>query len=95
MRAVKGNRVYTISEREKQHYQDIGFDILDDANNVIAYGRGKTVPYGDYVALQDKCVALQAEIDALRAENESLKEQKPVTSGMDATAAKTVRKSGK
>lgn len=66
MRAVKGNRVYTISEREKLHYQDTGFDILNDEGKVIAYGRGKTVPYGDYMILKEENEALKAEIESLK-----------------------------
>lgn len=50
MRAVKGNREYTIDESQQKFYQDSGFDILDSDSNVIAYGRGKTVPYEDHMA---------------------------------------------
>ena len=66
MKAIKGNKVYSITEKQKKAYTDAGFDILDDAGTVVAYGRGKTVPYGDYMALK-------AENDALKAENETLK----------------------
>lgn len=66
MKAIKGNKVYSITEKQKKAYTDAGFDILDDAGAVVAYGRGKTVPYGDYMALK-------AENDALKAENETLK----------------------
>lgn len=48
MKALKGNKVYTISESEKAHYVALGFDIQDDEGNVIAYGQGKTVPYEKY-----------------------------------------------
>lgn len=73
MKAIKGNKVYSITEKQKKAYTDAGFDILDDAGTVVAYGRGKTVPYGDYMALK-------AENDALKAENETLKAaQKTVT----------------
>ena len=49
MRAVKGNKEYTIDESQKKSYQDSGFDIIDDTGTVIAYGRGKTVPYDVYM----------------------------------------------
>lgn len=49
MRAVKGNREYTIDETQQKGYQDMGFDILDEDGKVVAYGRGKTVPYDDHV----------------------------------------------
>ena len=45
MKAVKGNKVYTIDDKVKKRYQDDGYDITDDSGNVVAYGRGKTVPY--------------------------------------------------
>ena len=59
MRAVKGNKEYTISDAQKKAYQDAGYDILDEAGEVIAHGRGKMVSYGEYAAL--------------KAENEELK----------------------
>ena len=49
MKAVKGNKVYTIDETQQKFYEESGFDILNDQGDVVAYGRGKTVPYGDYV----------------------------------------------
>ncbi len=52
MKALKGNKVYTISESEKTHYIASGFDIHDDEGNIIAYGQGKTVPYEKYVELE-------------------------------------------
>lgn len=80
MRAVKGNREYTIDETQKKSYQDMGFDILDDDGNVIAHGRGKTVPYDEYVkavkaieSLRELAAAKDAEIEALKAEIEELK----------------------
>lgn len=59
MIATKDNKVYTITEAEKKFYVDRGFDIYDDDGNVVEYGKGKTVPYGDYMALK-------AELDRLK-----------------------------
>lgn len=53
MTAEKGNKVYTISEAEKDTYQSQGYDIFEDGK-VIAYGKGKTVPYEDYMKLQEE-----------------------------------------
>lgn len=64
MKAVKGNKVYTIDESQKKAYQDAGFDIMDNGK-VIAYGRGKTVPYGDYVALMEENDRLHEKIKEL------------------------------
>ena len=64
MKALKGNKVYTIGEPEKAHYIALGFDIQDDEGNTIAYGRGKTVPYEKYVAIKQ-------ELDELKAQTET------------------------
>lgn len=61
MKATKGNKEYTIDESQQKAYQDGGFDIKDDDGNVIAYGRGKTVPYGDYMALKEELEALRTD----------------------------------
>lgn len=60
MKAVKANKVYTIAEVEKARYIDEGFDICDDDGAIIAYGRGKTVPYEQFVALQKELEAAKA-----------------------------------
>lgn len=61
MKAVSGNKEYTIDESQQKFYQDSGFDIKDDSGRVIVYGRGKTVPYGDYVKLKEEFEKLLAE----------------------------------
>lgn len=87
MRAVKGNKEYTIDETQKKGYLDSGFDVLDDDGTVIGYGRGKTVPYDDHMKavkeierLQELCAGLQEEISELQKELEVLKtEKKPAS----------------
>ncbi|QIB56069.1 hypothetical protein [Blautia producta] len=83
MRATKGNKEYTIDEVQKKFYQDSGFDILNDDGEVIAYGRGKTVPYEDHMQavreverLQKLCANLQEEKSDLQKELETLKAEK-------------------
>lgn len=80
MRAVKGNKEYTIDESQQKFYQDGGFDILGDDGNVVAYGRGKTVAYDEYVKAAKEIERLQEvaaerceEIEALKAEIAGLK----------------------
>ena len=48
MTAEKDNKVYTIDESMKDRYVAEGYDIKDDDGSVIAYGKGKTVPYEIY-----------------------------------------------
>lgn len=74
MRAVKGNKEYMIGDGQRKNYQDAGFDILNEDGEIIAYGRGKTVPYGDYMALVKENKALHEKIAELE------KEQKPEAS---------------
>lgn len=83
MRAVKGNKEYMIDESQQKGYQDMGFDILDDDSKIIAYGRGKTVPYDVHMQavkeierLQDLAAERHAEIEALKAENAELQASK-------------------
>ena len=44
MTAEKGNKVYTITESEKDNYRSQGYDIFEDGM-MIACGKGKMVPY--------------------------------------------------
>lgn len=75
MRAVKGNKEYTIDESQQKFYQDGGFDILGDDGETIAYGRGKTVAYDEYVKTAKEIERLQ-EVAAERYEElEALKEE--------------------
>ena len=55
MRAVKGNKEYTIDDTQKKAYQDRGFDILDETGTTIAYGRGKTVPRSEERRVGKEC----------------------------------------
>lgn len=71
MKAEKGNKVYSITENQKKSYQDSGFDIKDDDGKVIAYGRGKSIPFGDYADLKAENEKLQAKIAELEGEKPS------------------------
>ena len=60
MKAIKGNREYTITEAEKSFYQKQGFDILSDNGEVVQYGAGKTVPFDQYKKVLDELESLKA-----------------------------------
>ena len=82
MKAVKLNRVYTITEPEMKSYIQQGYDIIDDKGVVIAYGAGKVVSFEKHVkilkayeeclkekdALENEIVDLKIKIDALEKE---------------------------
>lgn len=68
MKAVKENKVYTISEAEKDGYLNRGFDIVLD-NGTVEKSRQATVPAEEYDKLKD-------ENEKLKAENKKLKTTK-------------------
>jgi ABC-type molybdate transport system substrate-binding protein len=67
MKAKKANRSYTITEAEKNAYQREGYDIYDDSGRIIAYGAGKTVPFGKYVEAVKAYELLESENADLKA----------------------------
>ena len=74
MRAVKGNKEYTIDDTQKKAYQDRGFDILDETGTTIAYGRGKTVPYSEHIALQEENEKLRKQVAEILGGDASIQE---------------------
>lgn len=74
MKAVKGNKVYDIAEQEKHLYISRGFDIVDDNGEVIAYGKGKSVPFGEY----EKVKSELEKIKAAESETNSKPPKKPL-----------------
>lgn len=61
MKAVKENKVYTITnEHEAELYRLKGYDIVDDDGNIKKYGAGKTVPYEKYKQAIDELNQLKA-----------------------------------
>ncbi len=78
MKAVLGNKEYLIDEIQKKHYVDRGYDIRDEDNAVIAYGRGKTVPYDEYARVVSENSELKKYFsmeDNVSDENNVLKER--------------------
>lgn len=63
MRAVKGNKVYTVDEQTKDDYIKSGFDVFDDEGNIIQYGVGKTVSMDEYNKLKDRCKELERKVE--------------------------------
>ena len=66
MKAIKGNREYTIAANEKDRYVQQGFDIFDDKGKLLAHGKGKTVSLAEYEALQAENAKLKAEATKLK-----------------------------
>lgn len=80
MQAVKGNKVYTIGESEKARYIAMGYDITE-GKEVIAYGKGKTVSYDEYVKVLQENETLKQELEALKQEDD--KEKKTTKKAAD------------
>lgn len=79
MRAEKGNKVYTITEEQKEHYQNDGFDIFSDDGEIIAYGIGKNVPYEKYAALKKENEALKEKLAETETPQADVKPEEPKT----------------
>jgi hypothetical protein len=68
MKAIKDNKVYSIStEEEARDYKAKGYDIYDDKGKLIEKGIGSTVSAEDYEAVKNENVKLKKEIDKLKA----------------------------
>ncbi len=94
MKAVKGNKEYSIDESQKNDYQSRGFDIKDDDGKVIAYGRGKTVPYEDYEKIKSENGKLTEELKKLSEENEKLNKKLKESKAETKSSGKEGKKDG-
>ena len=61
MKAIKGNKVYDITEQEKQQYISRGFDKQDEDGNKDSYGKGKSVPFSEYEKVRSELEKLKTE----------------------------------
>ena len=61
MKAIKENKVYSISDTEKSRYLAQGFDITDDNGNIVERSPSSTVSRKEYDELLAKYQALVAE----------------------------------
>lgn len=59
--AKKDNKVYSITEQEKQRYLNEGFDVYE-SGELIQYSPKKKIEYNKYVELEKKLVLAQEEI---------------------------------
>jgi hypothetical protein len=48
MKASKGNREYSVTEENMQHYVNEGFDIYGDDGEIVKHGKGKAVSQEEY-----------------------------------------------
>lgn len=64
MKAVKENKVYTITEQQRKAYVAQGFDITDDNGRIIEYAAGKTVPFAQYADVLEENKRLKQQLAA-------------------------------
>lgn len=76
MKAIKENRVYTITEADKESFRVEGYDIYGDDGKLVCHGAGKMVSYDKYYELSLKYDALMEENARLTGEIEIMKEKK-------------------
>lgn len=68
MKAIKGNKAYTVNTTEEAKvYKAQGFDIYDDNGKIKEHAIGKTVPLESYEALAKENENLKAENKKLKA----------------------------
>lgn len=77
MKASKENKVYTIEEKQKEQYQDSGFDIYGNDGELVAYGRGKTVPYEKFAAVAARNAVLKKELQQAKEQLTAVAKDKP------------------
>jgi len=75
LKAVKGNKIYTIDETQKNFYIKSGFDIKDDDGKIINYGAGKTISYDKFKEIEDKNSKLEKENKKLKEELKKVTEK--------------------
>ena len=59
MKAIKGNKQYTIDESQQKFYKDAGYDIFDNEGKLVACGRDKKVSYDEYDAVKKELEELK------------------------------------
>ena len=73
MKAIKANRVYTITDVDVERFRKEGYDIYNDSGEIVKYGAGKTVSYEKYLELLNDYEALMEENAEMRSEIDKLK----------------------
>ena len=63
MKAIKGNKVYSVDEISKKSYLSQGYDIIDDSGDIIEHNPSATVPFSEYAkVIADE--VLQSQLEA-------------------------------
>lgn len=64
MKAIKGNKVYSVDEISKKSYLSQGYDIIDDSGDIIEHSPVSAVPYSEYAKVIAENEVLQSQLAA-------------------------------
>lgn len=76
MKAKKDNKVYQITDVDKQRYLSEGYDIYNDDGEIAEYSPKKKIPYNEYIKLQKENENLHKRIAELEAQKPEQKANK-------------------
>ncbi len=75
MKAIKDNKVYSITEQEVKGYKSRGFDIYDNKGKLKEHGAGKAISAEKYEALEKENARLKKALEKMKNENSKDEEQ--------------------
>ena len=67
MKAIKANKVYSVTSEEAKAFKAQGFDIFDEKGKLVEHGSGSSVSLEEYEALKAENQKLKADIKKLKA----------------------------
>ncbi|MFT4146422.1 MAG: hypothetical protein QM644_18415 [Mobilitalea sp.] len=70
MKAVKENKIYTITEEAKATYLSQGYDMADDNGNIIERSPLSKVSYSEYVKVLSQLEKIKTELAGLKGATE-------------------------
>lgn len=62
LKAIRGNKAYSVDEKSKKGYLSQGYDIVDEKGDVIERSPVSTVPYSEYAKVIAENETLQSEL---------------------------------
>ena len=71
MRAVKDNKVYNISEMQKEEYLTLGYDIYNDEGKLLEHSPKTTVSYAEYEKVVKERDELKSQLEKVKGDKYS------------------------
>lgn len=95
MKAKKDNKVYQITNVDKQRYLSEGYDIYNDDGEIAEYSPKKKIPYNEYIKLLKEIASLREKIKELEVGNQEPEGIKELKTTPETVAKSTEKKTGK